>query len=58
MATGKGESRTPCFRNKSMPCGRLHAPGLAAQNVEAAIGRKVLRRLLVLDRPRLVAIDR
>jgi IS5 family transposase len=43
------------FRYKSMLGDRLHARGLAAQKVEAAIGCKVLNRLFVLGRPRSVA---
>ena len=37
---------------------RLHARGLAAHNVEAAIGCTVLKRLLVLGKPRSVTIAR
>ena len=46
------------FRYKSMLGDRLHARGLAAQKVEAAIGCKILNRLLVWGRPRSVAIAR
>ena len=44
------------FRYKSMLGDRLHARGLASQKVEAAIGCKILNRLLILGRPRSVAI--
>ena len=44
------------FRYKSMLGDKLHARGLAAQKVEAAIGCKILNRLLILGRPRSVAI--
>ena len=46
------------FRYKSMLGDKLHARGLAAQKVEAAIGCKILNRLLILGRPRSVAIAR
>ena len=46
------------FRYKSMLGDRLHARGLAEQKTEAAIGCKVLNRLLALRRPRSVAIAR
>ena len=46
------------FRYKSMLGDKLHARGLAAQKAEAAIGCKILNRLLVLGRPRSVAIAR
>ena len=46
------------FRYKSMPGGRLYYRGLAAQEVETAIGCKIGKRLLVLGRPRPVAITR
>ena len=44
------------FRYKSMLGDKLRARGLAAQRVEAAIGCKILNRLLVLGRPCSVAI--
>jgi hypothetical protein len=44
------------FRYKSVLVDHLHSRGLAAQRVEAAIGCKILNRLLVLGRPRSVGI--
>ena len=46
------------FKYRSMLGDKLHARGLAAQKAEAAIGCKILNRLLFLGRPRSVAIAR
>ena len=46
------------FRYKSMLGDKLHSRGLASQKVEAVIGCKILNRLLILGRPRSVAIAR
>jgi hypothetical protein len=52
----QGTVENAFFRSKPMLGDRLHARGLAAQKVEAAIACKILNRLLVLGRPRSVAI--
>lgn len=54
----QGTVENAFFRYKSMLGGKLHARGQAAQKVEAAIGCKILNRLLVLGSPRSVAIAR
>ncbi|MFT5732714.1 MAG: hypothetical protein ACJAZN_001191 [Planctomycetota bacterium] len=52
----QGVAENAFFRYKLILGDRLHARGLAAQKVEAAIGFKILNRLLVLGRPRSVGI--
>ena len=54
----QGVVENALFRYKSTLGDKLHARGLTAQRVEAAIGCKVLNRLLVLGRPRSLAIAR
>ena len=54
----QGTVENAFFRYKSMLGDKLHARGLAAQKTEVAIGCKILNRLLVLGRPRSVAIAR
>jgi hypothetical protein len=54
----QGTVENAFFRFKSMLGDRLHARGLAAQKVELVIGCKILNRLLVLGKPRSVAIAR
>ena len=54
----QGTVENAICRYKSMLGNRLHARGLAAQKVEAAIACKILNRLLVLGRPRSVALAR
>ncbi|MFT7679578.1 MAG: IS5 family transposase [Planctomycetota bacterium] len=54
----QGTVENAFFRYKSILGDRLHARGLAAKKAEVAIGCKILNRLLVLGRPRTVAIAR
>ncbi len=54
----QGTVESAFFRYKSMLGDRLHARALAARKTEATVGCKILIRLLVLARPRSVALAR